>query len=138
MPRHVIGRLEQALDRAQSVSLGSARVLILGLAYKKNVSDIRESPSLTLLELLEQRGAHADFHDPHVPQIPQTREHAALAGRRSVALEARSLAAYNAVLIATDHDAVDYRLLTEHARLIVDTRNAIERRGLPPAKVVKA
>lgn len=139
MPRYVISQLEQALDQHQAVSLGSSRVLVLGLAYKKNVSDIRESPSFTLLELLQERGAHADYHDPFVSEIHQTREHAGLAGRRSVALDAETVASYNAVLIATDHDTVDYQLVAEHARLIVDTRNAIERRRVTASgNVVKA
>jgi UDP-N-acetyl-D-glucosamine dehydrogenase len=138
MPRYVLSRLEQALDRDQAVSLGSSRILIIGLAYKKNVSDIRESPSLVLLDLLEERGVHADFHDPFVSEIPVTREHAGLAGRRSVPLKSETLTAYNAVLIATDHDSVDFQMIATHARLIVDTRNAIARRGLPLDKVVKA
>ena len=138
MPRHVIGRLEQALDQHLHMSLGSARVLLIGLAYKKNVSDIRESPSFALLELLSRRGAQADYHDPHVPEIPKTREHAEFAGLRSVELSESSLAGYDAVLISTDHDAVDYALLATRATLIVDTRNAIARRGLTAQALVKA
>ncbi len=138
MPRYVISRLEHALDRNQSVSLGSAKILLLGLAYKKNVSDIRESPSFALLELLEHRGTRVDFHDPRVPEIPQTREHAKLAGRKSVSLDSKTIATYNAVLVVTDHDAIDYDMLAQHARLIVDTRNAFGRRGLGGDKVVKA
>lgn len=138
MPRHVIARLEQALDAELGKSLGSARVLIVGLAYKKNVPDVRESPSFILLELLRQRGVAADYHDPHVPEIPMTREHAAFAGWRSVELTAAALDAYDAVLISTDHDAVDYALLADRARLIVDTRNAIARRGLDARALFKA
>ena len=130
MPRHVLDQLELSLDRRQSVSLGSARILLLGLAYKKNVSDIRESPSLALLELLSDRGTHVDFHDPHVPEIPETREHMSLAGRKSVELNARAISDYNAVLVVTDHDALDYGLIAQHARMIIDTRNALGRRGL--------
>jgi UDP-N-acetyl-D-glucosamine dehydrogenase len=138
MPRHVIGRLEQALDLHQRRSLSSARILLVGLAYKKNVSDIRESPSLALLELLARRGATVDYHDPHVPEIPATREHAEFTGLRSVDVSEQSLVTYDAVLISTDHDAVDYALLAAEARLIVDTRNAIARRGLPAKVLVKA
>ncbi|MFN3514872.1 MAG: nucleotide sugar dehydrogenase [Phenylobacterium sp.] len=138
MPRIVVDRLAEALNQATSKGLKGARVLLIGAAYKKNVDDTRESPSLVLMELIEQRGAACDFHDPHIAEIPETREHAALAGRRSVALDAGAVQAYDAVLISTDHDAVDYGLLADHARLIVDTRNAFARRGLAPAMLVKA
>src|SRR6202051_4101118 len=75
MPRYVVGKLEQELDRRRSIPLGKARILLLGVAYKKNVGDVRESPAFTLMTLLEQHGAKVDFHDPHVPAIPATREH---------------------------------------------------------------
>ncbi len=81
MPRYVVARLEEALDRRLGKSLGSARILIVGLAYKKNVADVRESPTFRLMELLEARGASVSFHDPHVAAIPPTREHAAFTGR---------------------------------------------------------
>ena len=90
------------MDRA------GARVLILGLAYKRNVDDMRESPSLKLIELIEARGASVDYHDPFVPMIPPTRDHAALAGRLSVPLTSNAMRSYDAVLIATDHDDIDY------------------------------
>jgi UDP-N-acetyl-D-glucosamine dehydrogenase len=138
MPRYVMEKLEQALDRRQQVSLGSARVLILGLAYKKNVSDIRESPSFKLIELLEKRGTSVDFHDPLVDVIPPTRDHAGFTGRMSVALTAATLRNYNAVVAVTDHDAVDYRLVAGNARLIVDTRNVFARKSIESANLVKA
>jgi len=138
MPRYVVRRLEEALDRRLAIALGSARILILGLAYKKNVADIRESPSLKLMELLAARGAAVSFHDPHVAVIPPTREHAGLAGRTGLALNAGVISAHHAVLIATDHDQVDYRLVVEHAPLVVDTRNVCRRHGLSAASIVKA
>lgn len=138
MPTYVVGRLRDALDQQQSVALGAARILILGLAYKKNVSDIRESPSFALIELLEKRGGKVDFHDPHVGEIPMTREHADLAGRKSSDITAEAVAGYNAVLVSTDHDAIDYRLVANNAKLIVDTRNAFARRGLDGVHIVKA
>lgn len=138
MPQYVIARLQDELDRQQAVALSAARVLILGLAYKKNVSDVRESPSFALMELLEKRGTDVDFHDPHAGEIPVTREHAELAGRKSVKLTADSLTGYNVVLLATDHDAIDYELVANNARLIVDTRNAFARLGLQGKNVVKA
>jgi UDP-N-acetyl-D-glucosamine dehydrogenase len=138
MPRVVVDNLAEALNQATGKGLKSARVLLIGAAYKKNVDDTRESPSLVLIELIEARGARCDFHDPHIPVIPPTREHPALAGRISAAVTPESLAAYDAVLVATDHDAVDYAAIARHAPLIVDTRNVFARRGLANAKVVKA
>lgn len=138
MPRHVVETLSRALDARLGRPLGSAKVLIIGLAYKKNVADVRESPSFKLIEQMQARGAKVDFHDPHVPVVPPTREHGELAGRTSVPLSEAQLAEYDAVLISTDHDAVDYQLIAAQAPLIVDTRNAIARRGLASERVVKA
>lgn len=138
MPTYVVERLARALDAAQGRGLNGSRILIVGLAYKKNIDDVRESPSLRLIALLEQRGAEVDFHDPYVAVIPKTREHAGLAGRASRSLSAETIARYDAVLISTDHDAVDYRDLAEHARLVVDTRNACARAGADMTRVVKA
>ncbi|AWM87488.1 nucleotide sugar dehydrogenase [Microvirga sp. 17 mud 1-3] len=137
MPYYVVNKLAEAVDRNGKAFAGS-KILMLGIAYKKNVDDMRESPSLKLIELMEARGAHVDYHDPFIPVIPPTREHAALAGRRSVALDAQTLAGYDAVLIATDHDAVDYRLVVEAAKVVVDTRNACARAGIAEGRVIKA
>jgi UDP-N-acetyl-D-glucosamine dehydrogenase len=138
MPAYVVHRLAEAVDQQARRGLNGARVLILGLAYKKNVDDMRESPSLKLIELIEARGATVDFHDPHIPEITATREHANLTGRRSVALGAAMLASYDAVLIATDHDAVDYALVVANARVVVDTRNVTVKTGVFGPNVVKA
>ena len=138
MPYLVVGKLAEGLDRRNGIPLSKANVLILGIAYKKNVDDMRESPSLKLIELIEARGAKTAFHDPFVPTIPPTREHADLTGRQSVELTAQTLASYDAVLIATDHDGIDYALIARHARLVIDTRNAMERAGVKNDKVVKA
>ena len=138
MPAHVVDRLAMALDAQRGRGLNGARVLVIGVAYKKNIEDTRESPSLRLMELIEARGATCDFHDPHVPAIPPTREHAGLAGRRSVALDPEAVAVYDAVLIATDHDGIDYPALAAAARLVVDTRNVMARAGVTGGHVVKA
>jgi UDP-N-acetyl-D-glucosamine dehydrogenase len=138
MPYHVVDRLAEAVDVKTRKAFSASRILVLGLAYKKNVDDIRESPSLRLIELIEARGARCDYHDPFVPVIGPTREHPGLTGRRSVALDAASLAAYDAVLIATDHDDVDYRLVVAHAPVVVDTRYACARAGLQGPTIVKA
>ncbi|MFC4171908.1 nucleotide sugar dehydrogenase [Microvirga sp. GCM10011540] len=137
MPYYVVNKLAEAVDKGGKPFTGS-RILLLGVAYKKNVDDMRESPSLKLMELIEARGAQVDYHDPYIPEIPRTRKHADLMGRRSVALDAPTLAAYDAVLIATDHDNVDYRLVVDNARLVVDTRNACARAGLSGGRIVKA
>jgi UDP-N-acetyl-D-glucosamine dehydrogenase len=138
MPYAVVDRLAEAVDRLSRRAFSGASILVIGLAYKKNVDDIRESPSLKLIELIERRGGFASYHDPFVAEIPPTREHPALAGRKSVALGPQTLAEFDAVLIATDHDVVDYRLLVENSKVIVDTRNACQRAGLSDPRIVKA
>lgn len=138
MPAYVVGRLADALDQKAGKALSRSRVLVIGLAYKKNVPDVRESPSFKLIEIIEKRGAEVAFHDPFVPEIPPTREHAELKGRRSVALTAEAVAAFDAVVIATDHDEVDYRGLAAWAKLIVDTRNVMARHQLTAEHIVKA
>ncbi len=138
MPRHVIDRLGAALDAQAGRGLNDADILVIGLAYKPNVDDTRESPAFRLIELLEARGARVAYHDPLIPVIGPTREHAALAGRRSVELSPDAIGMFDAVLIATDHDGIDYRALASTARLIVDTRNALGRAGIHGPTIVKA
>ena len=138
MPRYVVSRIIQELNARTGRGLNGARILIVGLAYKKNVSDTRESPSFKLIGLLEKQDAVCDVHDPLVATIARVRQHADLAGRRSVPLNDKVICSYDAVLIATDHDTIDYRLLAKNAKLIVDTRNACARAGVMTSNVVKA
>jgi UDP-N-acetyl-D-glucosamine dehydrogenase len=138
MPRYVVARLAEELSTQRSRALKGARILMLGLAYKKNVDDMRESPALILIELLEQAGAEVSYHDPFIPAVKPSREHGTLTGRRSVALTARSLSAADAVLIVTDHDDIDYAMVAKHARLVLDTRNAMTRAGLSGRHIRKA
>ncbi|HEX8166485.1 MAG TPA: nucleotide sugar dehydrogenase [Beijerinckiaceae bacterium] len=138
MPNYVVERLIEAIDRRLGKGLSGARILLIGIAFKKNVDDMRESPALKLIELIEARGGRTDYHDPFIPVIPPTREHAELAGRRSVALSPGTIGSYDAALIATDHDGIDYAALVEHAGIVVDTRNACARAGLESPKIVKA
>jgi UDP-N-acetyl-D-glucosamine dehydrogenase len=138
MPQYVVDRLAEALDRHIARGLNGARILLVGMSYKKNVEDTRESPSLKLIELMERRGAVVEYHDPYVAEIPQTREHAALAGRRSVALAESNLSSYDAVVISTDHDAIDWKHIVTYAKLVVDTRNVCARSGVIAPNVVKA
>jgi len=138
MPYQVVDQLAGHLDTKGHKNLSDARILILGIAYKKNIDDMRESPSLKLIELIEKRGAHVEFHDPFIPVIPPTREHAELTGRKSAPIGKDDLAGYDAVLIATDHDDVDYGFVAANSKLVVDTRNACARNGVKAANVFKA
>ena len=136
MPEHVVACVAEALNTAKK-PLNGSRVLVLGLAYKANVDDDRESPSYVLMELLKRRGAEVSYHDPFVPVIKPTREHPQWAGTRSVAWSRETVAAFDCVLIATAHACVDYRQLAEWAPLIVDTRNAMPFAAASP-RYVKA
>jgi UDP-N-acetyl-D-glucosamine dehydrogenase len=138
MPQRVVEKTVAALSERSGRALKGARILIIGVAYKKNIDDTRESPALTIMELLEQRGALVSFHDPHLAEIPPTREHAQFAGRRSSPLDEAVAASLDAAIICTDHDRVDYRLLVEHCPIVIDTRNACARRGLAGERVIKA
>ena len=134
----MVTRVREVLDRDAGKALSRSKVLVIGAAYKKNVSDMRESPSVRLMELMVGAGAEVAFHDPHVPEIPPMRDYPQFLGRKSVAVEAIEDGGYDLVLIATDHDAVDYVALVDLGLPIVDTRNAIARRGLPMETVTKA
>jgi UDP-N-acetyl-D-glucosamine dehydrogenase len=138
MPAHIVSEVAKALDATARKGLNGTNVLVLGVAYKKNIDDSRESPALVLMELLEARGARADYYDPFIPKIPPTREHKTLTGRASVVWSEAVLRSYDAVLIATDHDVVDYAELARHAKLIVDTRNACGRAGLKAPHIFAA
>src|SRR4029078_1305450 len=132
MPDWVIGKVVEALNERGKALKGS-RCLVLGIAYKKNVDDMRESPAVELMELLVRRGARVDYSDPHVPVFPRMREHRF--DLKSVALTAESVSSYDLVLLATNHDAFDYEMIGKHANLIVDTRGVYLK---PAANVVKA
>jgi UDP-N-acetyl-D-glucosamine dehydrogenase len=132
MPHWVVGKVVDALNARDKPAKGS-RCLILGVAYKKNVDDMRESPAVELMELLVKRGAVVEYSDPHVPVFPRMREHHF--DLKSVPLSAETLARPDIVLIATNHDAFDYQLVKRHARLIVDTRGVYVD---PAPNVVKA
>ncbi len=137
MPEHVVGRVIEALNARGRPASGS-RVLILGLAYKPDVSDDRESPSYHLMDRLVEKGAEVAYHDPHVPVIHPSREHSAWAGTRSVPWDRETISGFDVVVIATHHHAVDYGALAEWARCIVDTRNAMAGLDVAPGKLLKA
>jgi UDP-N-acetyl-D-glucosamine dehydrogenase len=137
MPEHVVYRVADALN-AQSKAIQGSRVLILGLAYKPNVDDERESPSYVLMNLLAERGAEVAYYDPYVPVIKPTREHSQFAGRKSIEWNRSTIENFDVVLIATNHSSVNYQELGAWARCIVDTRNAMSGVQVAPGKVWKA
>ena len=121
MPDYVVTRTVIALNR-HGKSITGAKVLVLGLAYKPDVDDIRESPSFELIEKLQALGAHVDYHDPHVPATHKMRHHDLK--MHSVELSAEALAGYDCVLVATNHSVYDWQMIADYASLIVDTRGA--------------
>ena len=138
MPSLVVERLRRVVDLTSGKGLSASRLLIVGMSYKKNVPDMRESPSMKLMELLTAAGAEVAFLDPLVSRIPLMRDYAAFEGREGIAASAVATSGFDAILISTDHDAIDYAGLVATGTPIVDTRNAIERRGLAMTHVHKA
>ena len=137
MPEYVINRVAEALnDRSKAIK--GSRVLIVGLAYKPNVDDERESPSYILMEKLQQRGAQVAYYDPYVPIIRPTREHAKWTGTKSVAWNRDTVQGYDVAVIATNHASVNYQELADWSPLIVDTRNAMIGLKARPGQVWKA
>jgi len=132
MPEHVVHRVADALNERSKAIKGS-RILILGLAYKPNVDDERESPSYMLMDLLSGRGAEVEYYDPYVPVIKPTREHSHFAGKQSVDWGQTAISSFDLVLIATNHSCVNYKELGDWAQCIVDTRNAMA--GIAGARV---
>ena len=132
MPQWVIDKVMDAFNE-KGKPLKGARILVLGIAYKKDVEDMRESPAVVLMELLQQKGAIVEYSDPHVPTFPKMREH--YFELESVDLGAQNIATYDALLLAANHKKFDYSILKQHAQLIVDTRGVY----LEPAEnIVKA
>jgi UDP-N-acetyl-D-glucosamine dehydrogenase len=132
MPDYVIAKVATALNSVKK-SINGSRILILGIAYKKNVDDMRESPSVILMEKLEGLGAQIAYSDPHIPKFPKMREHAF--DLSSLTLTPQSLADFDCVLLATDHDRFDYAMIKESANLVVDSRG---RYSEPCDKIIKA
>jgi UDP-N-acetyl-D-glucosamine dehydrogenase len=124
MPAYVIERCAEALAHERQTIRGS-RILMIGIAYKANVDDDRESPAYVLWEMLEKQGAYVEYFDPHVPVIRPSREHAQFAGRESVKLDPQAVSSFDLVLVATHHKAVDWSLISQKARIVVDSRNAL-------------
>ncbi|MBI3179561.1 MAG: nucleotide sugar dehydrogenase, partial [Deltaproteobacteria bacterium] len=135
MPEYVVQKTAEALN-ARRKPLNGSGILILGVAYKPNVNDVREAPALTIIELLARAGAKVSYHDPYVPDIPPTREHAL--DMRSVPLSDEALRGCDATLIITDHRGIDYARVVKLAPLVVDTRNATRAVTEGRDKIVKA
>ena len=136
MPQYVVTRLMEALN-ARRKPLNGSRVLIVGLAYKANVDDDRESPSYVLMDLLKASGAELSYYDPYVPVIKPTREHPHWAGTKSISWNREAIESFDAVLISTAHANVDYQQLVQWSQLIIDTRNAT-RPWQPNPKIIQA
>src|SRR5499433_2684248 len=125
MPYHVVNAVSTALNDHKK-SIKGSKVLLLGVAYKKDVDDLRESPTLKIMQLLQQRGAHLDYNDPYFPQLHKMR-HYNYEHMKSVPLNAHTLGSYDSVIIATDHSSYDYGAIVDASKLVVDTRNATRR-----------
>jgi UDP-N-acetyl-D-glucosamine dehydrogenase len=137
MPDYVVHKVAEALND-QKKAINGSKILLLGLAYKANVDDMRESPTFTLLDALKKRGADVAYHDPFVPVVTPTREHANWTGTKSIAWDKNTISSFDAVVISTAHDAVNYKELGAWAKCIVDTRNAMFNVPHPTARVYKA
>lgn len=137
-PLQIVNALAGALSSRKKMSLNGSRILLVGIAYKRNVDDLRESPALTIFRQLEERGAAVEYYDPWVPLIPGTREFPQLAGRRSAPWQPERFGhEFDAAVIVTDHDNIDYPALVKSLDLVVDTRNAT-RHVFAPDRVIKA
>ena len=133
MPDYVIQKIIFALNR-EGKSLKNSRVLLLGLAYKKNVDDTRESVTFKIMELLEEKDAVTDYNDPYIPKIKPTRKYKQFAGKKSIPLE--NINQYDCVVILTDHTCYDFKAIADQSKIIVDTRNACG--NIKSNKIIKA
>ena len=126
MPEYVVEQTSKALNTHKKAVNGS-KILLVGLAYKPNVDDMRESPTFELMHLFEELGAEVAFYDSYIPTIPSTREHAEYTGRNSVGWNQATISEFDAVLIATNHSDIDYQELADWSDCVIDTRNAMKR-----------
>ena len=138
MPRYAIEVLTEALSRRLQKGLHGAKILLLGLAFKKNIEDVRESPALRVFELLKEKGATVSFYDPFVDVLPTFHMPEAIAGEKSIVWDKPKLKGFDAAVILTDHDDIDYAAVASEVPVIVDTRNAMARRNLVSDKIFAA
>ncbi|MCU7521138.1 MAG: nucleotide sugar dehydrogenase [Ignavibacteria bacterium] len=134
-PYYVVERTREALD-CKRKPLNGAKVLILGAAYKKDIDDMRESPSLKLIEIFREKGAEVSYNDPYVPKLPKTRKYEFQMD--SVELTAENLGSFDAVVLSTDHTNYDYKFIAENAKIVVDSRNAFAKNGVKKENIYKA
>jgi len=135
MPYYVVERTIKALN-SEGIPIKGAKILLIGLAYKPDIGDLRESPALKVMDILENEGATVDYHDPYIPILSPTRRYGFR--KNSVPLGKERIATYHAVIIITNHSNVDYNLVRENAHLIIDTRNALNTNGTQNHKIWKA
>lgn len=133
MPQYVVQKTSNALNTRKKAINGSS-VLLMGLAYKENVDDMRESPTFHIMDQLKEMGANVSYYDPHIPMITPTREHAAWTGFKSVAWDEETIAKFDCVIIATNHKRFNYQELVDWADVVLDTRNAIAKAQVTPKK----
>jgi UDP-N-acetyl-D-glucosamine dehydrogenase len=138
MPRHVVDRVATVLNDERQRGLSLSHILVVGVAYKRDVDDTRESPALVIMELLQERGALVDYHDPFVLSLPTMRNRPLLEGKQSVALTGGSLRQYDIVVVVTDHSVIDWPMLVSNAPIIVDTRNICARHDVGRANIFSA
>jgi len=137
MPHFVVEKIIESLSMELGKAINSAKILIIGMAYKNDIDDLRESPALTLLQLLKKKKAKVSYHDNYIPVIPDTREFSELKGMKSVPLTKKNLSSSDIVLIITNHSYIDFKKVGESSKLIVDTRNAMK--GIKSkSKIIKA
>ena len=136
-PYYVVQKAIEVLNNFQ-LSILNSKILIIGASYKKNIDDMRESPTLKLIEIFREKGALVDYFDPYVPKLPKTRKYNFEMESIPESSLVSCLPSYNLVLISTDHDLIDYSLIADHSSLILDTRNVFERKRIKPDKVFKA
>ncbi|MDX1701722.1 MAG: UDP binding domain-containing protein, partial [Melioribacteraceae bacterium] len=134
-PHYVVEKSAAFLNKFKK-ALNGSKVLILGVAYKKDIDDMRESPSLKLIEILREKGAKVDYYDPFVPKLPKTRKYKY--DMKSIKMSASNLKKYDMVILSTDHSSFDYKFIAQNANLILDTRNAFESRKIKLNKILKA
>jgi len=137
MPRYVVDQTASALNQHKK-ALNGSKVLLIGLAYKPDVDDDRESPTYKLMDYFATVGSEVDYYDPYVPAVPKTREHAQWEGKKSIEWTKEMISSYDVVVISTDHKSIDYAELAEWANLIVDSRNAMGREGIQADHIFKA
>ncbi|MEX0685181.1 MAG: nucleotide sugar dehydrogenase [Balneolales bacterium] len=135
MPKYVLKRTQEALN-AHGKALSTSKVLCVGLSYKPDVDDMRESPTYVIMDLLEKHGAKVDYHDDYIPVIPITREHAHWQGHKSVPFDQKTISGYDAVIITTNHKYIDYQKLFDWSTCIIDTRNALKFTGTSDRKKI--